>query len=596
MDIEEQKTAYRTQYCGKVKEQQVGEEITLAGWVDTRRDHGGLIFVDLRDRSGMIQVVFDRDIDPTAHEVAGDLRKEYVIQVAGHLRHRSAETINPDLATGKIELEAEEVKIINEAKTPPFPLDDAEKTRESLRLKHRYLDLRRDKLQRNFKLRHDVSRAVQEFLDESGFLEVETPVLTRSTPEGARDYVVPSRVHPAEFYALPQSPQLYKQLLMCSGFDRYFQIVKCFRDEDLRADRQPEFTQIDLEASFVSEEDIMAVSEGIVEESAAAAGVEIPAPPFPKMSYDEAMNRYGTDRPDTRFGLELTEVTEIFEETELGVFKSVIDDGGIIKVISVEGGAEWSRSRLDGYTEFAQSLGAGGLAWIKIKENEWNSPIAKFLSAEEKENLREAAGLSPGDCILFMADEERLVNKILAELRLKIGEDEDLIDEDKQELLWVTNFPLMEYDEESGRYVAMHHPFTAPVEESLDYLPEEPEKAYSRAYDLVWNGVEIGGGSIRNHDLEIQKLMFETLEIDEERAEEKFGFLLEALKYGAPPHGGIAFGFDRLLMLLAGEDSIRDVIAFPKTQRARDLLVDAPGPVSLRQLEELNLEVIDSDG
>jgi len=595
MEIEARKTEYRTDFCGELGEEQVGEELSLAGWVDTRRDHGGLIFVDLRDRSGLVQVVFDRDIDVSSHELAGELRKEYVIRVRGKLRYRSEETVNPDITTGRVELEAEEVNIFNKAKTPPFQLDEAEKTRESLRLKNRYLDLRRQKLQENLRLRHDVSQAVRNFLDESGFLEVETPVLTRSTPEGARDYVVPSRVHPGEFFALPQSPQLYKQLLMCSGFDRYFQIVKCFRDEDLRADRQPEFTQIDLEASFVSEEDIFSVSEGIVEEAAAAGEVQIPEPPFPRMSYEEALDRFGTDRPDTRFGLELTEVTEIFEETELGVFKSVLEDDGIIKVISVSGGAEWSRSRLDGYTEFAQSLGAGGLAWIKIKEDQWQSPIAKFLSEEEKENLREKAKLNPGDCVLFMADDEKLVNKILAELRLKIGEDEDLIDTSSQELIWVTDFPLMEYDPQQGRHVAIHHPFTAPAEDSLKYLPDQPEKAYSRAYDLVWNGVEIGGGSIRNHDLETQRLIFETLEISAEEVEQKFGFLLEALQYGAPPHGGIAFGYDRLLMLLAGEQSIRDVIAFPKTQRARDLLVDAPGPVTPTQLDELKIEVIDPD-
>ncbi len=596
MGIEAQNTDYRTNYCGKLDENQVGEELSLAGWVDTRRDHGGLIFVDLRDRSGLLQVVFDRKIDAAAHDAAGELRKEYVIRVEGKLRYRSEETINPDIATGKLELEAEAVEILNSAKTPPFQLDEAEKTRESLRLKNRYLDLRRQKLQENLRLRHEVSQSVRRFLDESGFLEVETPVLTRSTPEGARDYVVPSRVHAGEFFALPQSPQLYKQLLMCSGLDRYFQIVKCFRDEDLRADRQPEFTQIDLEASFVSEEDIFSVSEGIIQEAAGTARVDIPSPPFPRMSYEEAMDRFGTDRPDTRFGLELTEVTEIFAETELGVFKSVLEDDGIIKVISAPGGAEWSRSRLDGYTEFAQSLGAGGLAWIKIKEHEWQSPIAKFLSEEEKNNLREKAGLTPGDCVLFMADDEKLVNKILAELRVKIGEEEGLIDTSRQELVWVTDFPLMEYDELQGRHVAMHHPFTAPTEDSLQYIPDQPEKAYSRAYDLVWNGVEIGGGSIRNHDLETQELMFEALQIGEDEVEEKFGFLLEALEYGAPPHGGIAFGYDRLLMLLAGEESIRDVIAFPKTQRARDLLVDAPGAVSTDQLDELNIEVIDPDG
>ncbi len=593
--MSEEQVEYRTHYCADPVEAEIGKALKVAGWVDSWRDHGGVIFIDLRDRSGMLQVVIDREQDSQLHDLAGELRREYVIAVRGILRPRSEATVNPKIKTGAIELEAREIELLNRAKTPPFPLDDAETTRDSIRLEYRYIDLRRQKLQENMRVRHRVSQAVRNYLSESGFWEMETPVLTRSTPEGARDYLVPSRTEPGSFFALPQSPQLFKQLLMCGGFDRYFQLAKCYRDEDLRADRQPEFTQIDIEASFITEADIYRICEGIVEVAAAAAELTLPAAPFTRLDYEEAMRRYGTDRPDTRYGLELQTVTGIFSETELGVFKSVLDSGGIIKALVVPDAADWSRSRLDRYTELAGSLGARGLAWIKLLGSGWQSPIAKFLSEAEKQTLIDETGFSEGDCILFMADKQAVVNSVLSGLRNQIARDEGLLDGAGDSLVWVTRFPLMKYNEAVGRYDAMHHPFTAPTEGSLKYLPDHPEKAFSRAYDLVWTGVDLGGGSIRNHRYEVQQLIFETLGMEAPEAAQKFGFLLEALRQGAPPHGGFAFGFDRLVMLLTGEDSIRNVIPFPKTQKASDPLTGAPAQLPREQLLELHLEVSQPD-
>lgn len=588
-------STYRSHYCAHLGEDQVDETITVSGWVDRRRDHGGLIFVDLRDRTGLLQVVFDRAEDADLHERAGELRKEYVVTVRGTLRERDPETVNPDLATGAVELAVDHLEVQNEAETPPFEIDDAEKTRESLRLEYRYLDLRRERLQDFLRVRHRVTRAIRDYFDEEGFAEVQTPCLTRSTPEGARDYVVPSRLHPGHFYALPQSPQLFKQILMCAGLDRYFQVVRCFRDEDLRADRQPEFTQVDVEASFVDREAIYGFSEGMMQAAAGAAGVEIPESPFPRLTHREAMDRYGTDAPDLRFGLAFHDLSEVFADTEIKVFRSVLDQNGIIKGFRVPEGGSWSRSRLDRYTEFAKDEGAGGLAWFQVRSDGWHSPLAKFLSEEEQSRLRSDVDVDVGDALLIVADESDVVHGVLSQLREKVARDENLVDEEEHACVWVTEFPLVEHDPNEGRYVATHHPFTAPTDDSLQFLPDEPQKARSKSYDLVWNGVEIGGGSIRNHRPDRQTLMFETLDIDRETAEEKFGFLLRALRYGAPPHGGIAFGLDRLIMLLVGADSIRDVMAFPKTQRATDPLTGAPSTINQELLQDLHLEVTEAD-
>ena len=582
----------RTDYCGEITLDQAGTEVVLMGWVQRRRDHGGVIFTDLRDRFGLVQVVFSPEENEETFALADELRKEYVIAIKGTVKPRPEGMINQDLATGEIEVYASELQILAEAETPPFMIDDQIKTSEELRLKHRYLDLRRNPMQDNIKLRHNVKQAVREYLDDNRFLEIETPMLTKSTPEGARDFLVPSRVNKGQFYALPQSPQLFKQLLMVSGMDRYFQITRCFRDEDLRADRQPEFTQIDIEMSFMNQEEILDMIEGMIAEIFAATGIEEKLD-FPRMSYDEAMRRFGTDRPDTRFGMELIDLSEVVADSEFNVFSGTVADGGQVKGINAKGCADFSRSEIDELTDFVADYGAQGLAWIKVTEEGVQSQIAKFLSEQEIEDILAEMSAEPGDLLLFVADNPKVVAAALGNLRLKLGQELDLIPEDDFDFLWVTDFPLLEWDQEEERYISLHHPFTMPQEEDIELLDEDPTAVKSQAYDLVLNGIEIGGGSIRIHDIELQRKIFSLLDMDEEEVQEKFGFLLEAFKYGAPPHGGIAFGLDRLVMLLGNLETIRDVIAFPKTQRATCLLTDAPSEVGTEQLSELALELED---
>jgi len=583
---------FRTHTCGELRLNNIGDNVVLSGWVENWRDHGGIIFIDLRDRYGITQIVFNPEISEAVHEIGKRLRSEDVIKIEGEVVKRPEGTINQRINTGEIEVNVKSVEILNKSETPPILIDDHAQTSENLRLKYRYLDLRRPSMQKNFIIRHKTAQIVRNFLNENNFLEIETPFLTKSTPEGARDYLVPSRVNPGKFYALPQSPQLFKQLLMVAGFDRYFQIVKCFRDEDLRADRQPEFTQIDLEMSFINEGDIISLMEKMIKKIfKEIKDVDINED-FKVLTYKEAMEKYGLDAPDLRFELPLYNVTDIFENTSFKVFSSAVKNGGIIKSIKVENGINFSRKDLDELTEFVKIYGAKGMAWIKVLgDGEWQSPIVKFFSEEEKEQLKERLQIKAGDLILFGADTVEIVNDSLGHLRKEIAKRLNLINENEFKFVWIVDFPLFEWDNEEKRYVSKHHPFTMPKDEDIKMLDTSPEKVRAKAYDLVLNGVEIGGGSIRIHRKDIQKKIFKILNISDEEANQKFGFLLEAFQYGAPPHGGLAFGFDRLLMFLTGTDSIRDVIAFPKTQKATCLMTDAPSEVSKKQLKELSLKL-----
>ena len=585
----------RSVYCGEPRATAVGNEMILVGWVHSRRDHGGVIFVDLRDRSGLCQVVFNPEIDSASHDKAKQMRSEDVIAVRGTLSKRSAETINPDLATGEVELVCKELRLLNASAVPPFPIDDETDANENTRLKYRYLDLRRPQSLAPLLLRYRMTKLIRDYLDGLGFVDVETPVLTKSTPEGARDYLVPSRIYPGKFYALPQSPQLFKQILMVGGLDRYFQIVKCFRDEDLRADRQPEFTQLDMELSFVERDDVMQVVEGMmVLLFKELKSIELKRP-FQQLTYAEAMNRFGSDKPDTRFGLEIRDFTDTVRNSQFKVFASAIQKGGVVKGICIPKGGDMSRKELDDMTPFAATFGAKGIAWTKIIAEGWQSPIAKFLSDTEQKAIEQIAGAGVGDVVVFSADSAKIVHDALGNLRLHLGEKLGLIPEDQYALVWVVDFPLMEFDPQEKRYVALHHPFTSPLDEDVLLLDSDPAKALSKAYDLALNGMEIGGGSIRIHRVELQKKILGLMGIEAAEAEAKFGFLLEALSFGAPPHGGIAFGIDRLAMLLSGAKSLRDVIAFPKSQRAVCMLTEAPSEVEPRQLRELGIRTTGLD-
>lgn len=580
----------RTHHCGELSKQHEGQTVTLMGWVHGRRDHGGVLFIDVRDRYGVTQLVFDVEKDTSIHGQANDLRNEYVVAATGQVRIRPEESLNPQLATGEIEIVVSTLTVLNEAKTPPFLIEDDVDATESIRLKHRYLDLRRPRMQQLLKLRHDVTFHTRQILHQHGFLEVETPILTKSTPEGARDYLVPSRVNAGEFFALPQSPQLFKQILMVGGADRYFQIARCFRDEDLRLDRQPEFTQIDLEMSFVQQDDILTLGEELISTVCKeATGVTL-STPFPRLTYQEAMDRYGTDKPDRRFDLELRNLNEVAKQVEFKVFRDTVESGGLVGGLVVKGGAQIARNQIDRLIDVAKGFGAKGLAWVKIAEG-WklDSAIAKFLKAEPFQQALPDA--EPGDLLLFIADKPAVTYDVLGRLRLHLGAELDLVDRDRWEPLWVTEFPLLEYDEGDRRHVALHHPFTGPFVEDLPQLDSNPLTVRAQAYDMVLNGFEIGGGSIRIHQSDVQQKVFDLLGISKEAAQEKFGFLLDALEYGAPPHGGIAFGLDRLIMLLGKTESIRDVIPFPKTQKAQCMMTEAPSSVSNAQLKELRIKL-----
>lgn len=583
----------RTTYCGLVTEEFLNEKVTLKGWVHNRRDLGGLIFVDLRDREGIVQIVFNPDFSEEALQVAETVRSEYVVEVQGVVTKRDAETINPKIKTGQVEVQVSNIEIINKSETPPFSINEENvNVDENIRLKYRYLDLRRQELAQTFKMRHQTTRSIRQYLDNNGFFDIETPVLTKSTPEGARDYLVPSRVHEGEFYALPQSPQLFKQLLMISGFDKYYQIVKCFRDEDLRADRQPEFTQVDIEMSFVDQEDIIAMGEDMLRKVVKdVKGIDVSGP-FPRMTYAEAMDRYGSDKPDTRFGMELINVSQLGKEMNFKVFKDTVDNNGEIKAIVAKDAADkYTRKDMDALTEFVNIYGAKGLAWVKVVDDGLSGPIARFFEDVNVETLKQLTEAKPGDLVMFVADKPNVVAQSLGALRIKLAKELGLIDESKLNFLWVTDWPLLEYDEDAKRYVAAHHPFTSPKREDIEKLDTEPENVQANAYDIVLNGYELGGGSIRIHDGELQQKMFEVLGFTNEQAQEQFGFLLDAFKYGAPPHGGIALGLDRLVMLLTNRTNLRDTIAFPKTASATCLLTDAPGEVSDKQLQELSLRI-----
>lgn len=581
----------RSHHCGVLTKEQAGEQVVLCGWVAKRRDHGGLIFIDLRDRSGIVQVVADPESAGSSFKTAEDIRNEYVIKVIGNVRLRDEDTINENIPTGTIEVLAHDIEVLNGAKTPPFYIKDGIDTDENLRLKYRYLDLRRPEMQRNLILRHKVAKLMRDYLDDNHFLEIETPMLCKSTPEGARDYLVPSRVNPGKFYALPQSPQIFKQLLMVAGMERYFQIARCFRDEDLRADRQPEFTQLDMEMSFMEVDEILELMEGLIHHIfKGALGKDIQIP-FQRLTWDDAMDRFGSDKPDLRFGMELKNVSEAVQGCTFQVFNNVIANGGQVKCINVKGYADIPRRQLDELVKFCGIYGAKGMAWLQfLAEGGVKSSIAKFFSDENIEAIKKAAEVEAGDLLLFVADKPSVVAASLGALRIEMAKRRGLIDPDKLAFTWVVDFPMFEYNEEEKRYVAMHHPFTAPRDEDLPLLLTNPGKVYAKAYDMVLNGTEIGGGSIRIHRRDVQKKVFEAIGLSDEEAQEKFGFMMNAFEYGAPPHGGLAFGLDRLIMIMAQRDSIRDVIAFPKTQSASDLMTQAPNDVDEKQLRELHIK------